>query len=730
MFVESEILWLCMECHDQVNQNHLRPLYGLTGATVSSVLGELDRVDPHRDLLAGADLRVRNQLDADLQRLEANIVATTRKFNECRDETLEAFFGTDDYCHIGLDRAADQGQRYCFIPHDQPVAASMLTPWERREKELPVYERDLVPNPYPALPTSNNGNADDDLPDYSDVCPYNSLDEFEPLDEDCNDDAVSEGASSASSDCFGEGMTRIEIMGRLRRKLRDEFWELNEMDEPSTADATSTRETQNRSILFSPAQQARFGTLQLGSLDKRRIRRQQLRKQLQTLNILLSEELQIVSSYKELVLLRTAVMNGEASKTSRLAETRQTLQRAVQEILQNRVNHSLSELLLPLNGTNPSKCHAVHLLPESHRNMFAARAFGFPRSMAKDQFESYTATPGYKWSDGGDEDPEDNDDLDDNGNIKLAPSATASLATDMDNLMSDASSNTGSKDNAQQDLEIQRKDYVPVTQLKRYHVEEDEHTPKVRIVRIPRQGLVFELVMPRDAPRHLKPNAPSESAPLQAIPNERLSLLSLVEAVRVHMGAANMADVDNLPAIIASSTPPAQVRLTLDMTSVDRDAELSRILSEARARPPATATELTSMPTLEEVVHLALQIDGRVSRPSLPAMWRLRELVTGGLYVPPRLRSPEPSPPGVVTDVYRLLQAMRDDPLRDARSRSIERDHDRQRRADEQEEVRPLLQSMNADGDEEQHFSDGAAEIDYEDDISEDELDGPWLRRR
>ena len=145
-----------------------------------------------------------------------------------------------------------------------------------------------------------------------------------------------------------------------------------------------------------------------------------------------------------------------------------------------------------------------------------------------------------------------------------------------------------------------------MTQLKRYHVEEDEYTPKVRIVRVPGQGLVFELVMPRAALRHSKPNAPSESALLQAIPNERLSLLSLVEAIRVHMEGANPADVENLPAIIASSTPPAQARLTLDMASVDRDAELSRILREARARPPATATELTSMPTLEEVVHLAL----------------------------------------------------------------------------------------------------------------------------
>ena len=183
-------------------------------------------------------------------------------------------------------------------------------------------------------------------------------------------------------------MTRIEILGRLRRKLREEFWELNEMDEPTNAGATSTPETQTRSIAFSPAQQARFGTLEVGSSDQRRIRRQQLRRQLQTLNNLLSEELHIVRFYKELILPRTAVMNGEASKTSRLAKTRQTLQRAVQEILQNRVNHSLSELLLPLNGTDPSKCHAVHLLPDSHRNMFAARAFGFPQSMAKDQFES------------------------------------------------------------------------------------------------------------------------------------------------------------------------------------------------------------------------------------------------------------------------------------------------------------------------------------------------------
>ena len=105
----------------------------------------------------------------------------------------------------------------------------------------------------------------------------------------------------------------------------------------------------------------------------------------------------------------------------------------------------------------------------------------------------------------------------------------------------------------------------------------------------------------------------------------------------------------------------------------------------------------------------------------------MRELVTGALYVPPSLRPPEPSPPGVATGVYLMMQSLRDDPTSDARSRRIEGDHDRQIRADEEEDGRQLLQSMNADEDEEQHFSDGGAEIDYEDDVSEDELDGPWL---
>ena len=176
LYIEATIPWLCHLCHDQVIQNHLRPLYGLTGSTVSSVLGELDRIDPHRDLLAGADLRVRNQLDANLQRLEANIISTTRKFNECRDETLEAFYGTDVYCHMKLDLVADQGQKYCFIPHNQPAAPSMLTPLEGRDRELPMYELDLVPNPYLVLPTGTCSN--DGLPDYSDIYPYNSLDEF------------------------------------------------------------------------------------------------------------------------------------------------------------------------------------------------------------------------------------------------------------------------------------------------------------------------------------------------------------------------------------------------------------------------------------------------------------------------------------------------------------------------------------------------------------------------
>ena len=487
-----------------------------------------------------------------------------------------------------------------------------------------------------------------------------------------------------------------------------------------------------------------FGTLQFGSLHERRIRRQQLRKQLQTLNVLLSEELRIINSYKELVSLRTAVMNGEASKTSRLAETRQVLQRAVQEILQNRVNHSLSELLLPLNGTDPSKCHAVHLLPDSHRSMFAPRVFGFPAKMAKDQFESYTAAPGHPWTDGGDEDPEANDDVDEYGNMKMAPSTAGPDATTTDTVMRDRPSSNNTKVNMQQVKEDQREDYVPVTQLKRYNVDEDEYTPTIRILRVPRKGLVFELVMPKDPPQEaptkthivtepysfagLPYQRVSLDAPLQNLPHERLSLVGLIDAVRAQLEGTAPTNPGNLPAILSSATPPAQARLTLDMTSVVWDSELSRIVSEARARSPATTwAELEGLSTIEEAVVLALRLDGLIVQPTTGTASRLRELVTGSTYLPPRSRSPESSPPGVATDISRFLQAIRDDPLRDARIRRAERDHDRRRRADEQEEGRCLLQSRASD-DEEEPTSDGGMGINGEDDASEDELDAPWIR--
>ncbi len=144
--------------------------------------------------------------------------------------------------------------------------------------------------------------------------------------------------------------------------------------------------------------------------------------------------------------------------------------------------------------------------------------------MARDQLESYTAAPGHLWWDGSDENPEVNDDVDEEGNVKMPPPVVESVARGPSALASERPSSPKSRMNMTQTAEDHRKDYVPVTQLKRYPVEEDEYTLMVGMLRLPGQGLLFELVMPEDRPRHQRLNDPSEVTPVQAILKEPLSL--------------------------------------------------------------------------------------------------------------------------------------------------------------------------------------------------------------
>ena len=665
------------------------------------MLVELDRIDPYRDILAGADLGVRNQLDAKLHRLEANVIVTCRKFNETRDEVLEAYFGTDLYCHLKLDRVADQGQQYCFLPSNQRPAPSMLTALERRETTLPLYERDLVPDPYPALP---QGSADCP-PDYRDLCPYNSLDEFQPLDHECNDEAVSEGASSASSDDHGQGMTRIEVLRRLRRKLRSELVESKEVEK-----AHSKVRTDDLPIAFAPAQQAEHGTLKFGYTQERKDRCQQLRKQIQLLTIFLSEELRLVNCHEEVIRLRSAVMNGEAKERARFSDARQALQLAVRQILHNRINHSLSELLVPLNGTDTSKCHAINVLPESHRAMFAPRVMGFPASMAANQLDSYSSAPGHLWWDGDEDSPEVNEDLGEDGNDQLSSSEASDEATTSGWLSTPFS--TG---RIPQTPAAQGTGYLPVTTFKRFGVEEDKWAPKVRVLRLPRQGIVFEVVMPQDPPRRSTPDAPEESARLSAITNERLSLVALVEAAGCRLEGADSSNVNDLPVIVASASPPNRVRLTLDMSSVDRDGELSRMVRAVQSRGPFSSSDTDEISSLEEVVQLALGLDGQLAHSRSPRILRLRQLVTE--YLPDSHEHPRAS----ISEAANAVQiAMMDDPLLDARVRRAERNIMREVQAENLEAARRLLQSASSDDNDDAFSEDDNGSSDSDDDESSD----------
>ena len=599
-------------------------------------MAELDRTDIHRDVLQGADLAVRNQLEADLHRLEANIIKTTRKFNECRDEALEAFLGTNLFCHLGWHHVADLGQQYCFIPFKQEPLPCMLTKPELRDRDLPIYEKELVPNSYPVL-ASGVAVVGARLPDYRDICPHNGLEEYQRLHLECNANAISEGSSSASSDCCGHGVTKLDLLLRLRRKLRAEFAELKAIDEPGKN--LSSREHGSNDIFeYSLVQQAQHGTIHFGGLQARRSRRQQLRKQLHSATVLIKEELILAKCQKRVVELRVEVMNGDAAKTRSLVEAREALQRTVSTFFQNRLDHSLSELLVPLNASDPSKCHSISLMPDSHKNMFAPRIFGFP-SWARDQLEEYStsSTGQCYWPKGVDpeedeydEDPDDNDDIDDKGHIKSSSTTTESANDRSGKANTTVSSEILSRGTTTGVSGDQNKDYLQVTTLKRYPVDDDKDAPKIRVVRRPRIGVTFELVMPSHEPQRTSHSTPAQhDAQLQTLPEERLSLSSLIRCIRARVGTAERTIAFGLlPNVLTSAVPPQRARITLDMSAVSEDSGLLSIVAGAQASVRSSA-DVTGLFADYEAVYLALRLDGQVVRfPSDGRLSRLRDLVT------------------------------------------------------------------------------------------------------
>ena len=632
---KSKIPALCHQCQDQVVQNQFRALYGLTGSTVDCVKTELDRTDIDRDILVGSDLGIRNQLEANLNRLQANIIVTVRKFNELRDTQLEGFFGIDNFCHFGLDKIADNGQLYAFLPHDQQGQPSMLTEGERQEKDLPIYETELVRNPYILL----DRGTGDAPPDYLDVYPYNNLDtDFRPQDLACNQDAISEGASSESSDYQGQGVTDLQVLRRLRLKLRAELDESKEMDKKAPGGESL--------IKWAPMSLVTRHKLAFGSLFERRERRQQLRMQLHIISIWIEEQDQLIAAHKKLVSLRVSVMNGDASKSFELSAQRDLLCMLVSEIYQNRLNHSLSEILVPLNGTDPSVCHSIGMLPASHKTMFAPRVFGFPASTLN-QLVGYNICPGarefprieidHAHSDWFlDEKPGQNSDVKENGSIIETPEL-------LQRFEQMRQKNMASKSPQQH--------FVPVTKLKRYPVDVDNDAPTVRIVRHPDTVLAFQIVLPNANPLRPAPlprtNSETPVAPLrrrwdevradiaaQSIvastperttsvpPTQTLMLRDLMTGARATMRRA--AARTALPSIMVGTDAPHAARISVDLSDVD--PQTSRIVTYIQTRQRGVL--LPNDPLLL-LVELVLPLDGVVVSRGDARLGRICELVVG-----------------------------------------------------------------------------------------------------
>ena len=343
MYTTASIPTLCPECHDSQVQNKLRPLYGITSSTVSSIMAELDRVDTHRDSLRGADLAVRNQLETGLGYLDGHIIQVTRLFNQVRDVAMRAFFGEDLFADLDWASHAEEGQQHPFIPTHVRPTPSMLTPGELHEAESPSYRaEEPVPNPFPHCFIGGN-----QPPEYHSIYPQNSLHKFEPADTLSNVEALEEGYSSNDSDSNGTDLYKVELLQRLRRKLKDESKELRQALASSSLLFTFSSSLQAE---HPPGLTATSSRLR----DDRRI---QIKKQRRVIASIVKEEQQLMYWNKQLRTSRALAIAGNALAGPAVAQAKKQLELSINRIYRCRYHHSLSQVLIPLNGTDTSKAH-------------------------------------------------------------------------------------------------------------------------------------------------------------------------------------------------------------------------------------------------------------------------------------------------------------------------------------------------------------------------------------
>lgn len=333
----------CPECHVQASQNQFRTLYGMVSFNSQHVLSQLDRVDLVRDSLNGADLHARNALEFEMQSLAQHTAKCAERFDDARNVAIKAFLGRlgedayskhlaymKDDCAPWTKPSSVEGMSSLRAPAygDSSSSANLSVPDVNMSASQPAD----VPPTYSQL-----------FPQMSEV-PLNFTQQFNGE------------IGSVSSDSHGSDLDRIEILERLFRKLEGELLELGWARDPSLlGDYVCTR-TQGSSQ----------------GPQERRVT--QLRSQLKTLRRIFLEERYIVNASRGFERLAASARNIPA-RAANVASVREGFHFVVSHIYQARFKAGLSELLVPLNGTDPSSAHVIRLLPES---MFPARVTGFP----------------------------------------------------------------------------------------------------------------------------------------------------------------------------------------------------------------------------------------------------------------------------------------------------------------------------------------------------------------
>ena len=455
-------------------------------------MSELDRVDIHRDSLRGADLAIRNQLETGLGHLDGHIIHVTRLFNKVRDVAMNAFFGEELFARLGWASHAEEGQDYPFIPTHVRPTPSMLTSRERHEAESPSYAaEEPIPNPFP--PQCLIGI--EQPPEYRSVCPQNSLHEFEPADTLSNSEALEEGYSSDESDLDGIEWSKVELLQRVSRKLKDESKQLRQ-----------SLISSNTLFTFSSSQRAKHNSGLAATSSRLRNRRQrQIRDQRRVIASIVKEEQLLIFLNKQLKATRARVSAGEASATAEVAPAKELLAVSINRIYRRRYHHSLSRLLIPLNGTDTSKVHHINLLPGSTARAFAARVLGFP-SYVKDQLQAYTSDESGVHMTGSEGSSSDGDDPE--------RSLSVDEAGDDDNddwhgpSKSPGEPESGDQAQLPDDGFIVKspparprpRDFVAVSQLRAYIVVEDPEMPDAIPVRSGSGSVTFALVTVVDQP--------------------------------------------------------------------------------------------------------------------------------------------------------------------------------------------------------------------------------------